>query len=592
MKTAPPTQAPTIQQFSAYNEAFDFFNKRLFGSKLGPALLTIARKGRSTGHFTPRKWANKAGESVHEIAISPDVLTLGVEATMTTLLALMARQLRWQEAAAAGDEKAAATVARGYHDARLVEILLELGLRPRGRDGKSARGGWHLASVVVPDTPADDAMDALPNKARLPWEAVVEEPKDEADAGKKTGRVKYTCRTCESHVLGRPGLSVYCTGGVEEHPRQRMVGEDEPPNDAEEVGAAPVEEESTDGREKWEEPEKRPTGVDEPERRTKPVVRPEPEPVAEEPAVETIHAERRGRSATAHLEHLDRWAETVNRDAALTWNDLGLIEARWAAAQQVIGRHRRRWVGKELEVSVGYSTCEYVGKPVGAARGKPVTVIEGTRVQLENVRPNRIVCRIIGGKNDGLRVSLPALNLREVPPSGVPAPKDDEEVEVEEVEDEEEEEPAKVPPEWYADWRERPPAGWAWLLSNGSPEATYHLRGDYSSPACGARLGETHSILGTWEEITCRKCKKLHAPRMDDKSLGGRCRLWKEDRNFPEVHADAGCRPMLHRSPLRWIGEASEVTCVRCRRERDEIPARSHEKRESDKAEANEESET
>lgn len=205
----------------------------------------------------------------------------------------MSRQLRWQEATAAGDEKAATTVARGYHDARLVEILLEVGVLPTGKDGKSARGGWNLASVVVPDTPADDAMDALPNKARLPWEAVIESPADGAEARRKTGRVKYTCRTCESHVLGRPGLSVYCTGDVEEHPRRRMVGEDEPTNDAEEVGAAPVEvevvtaDDPTDGPDERDGAVRRPKEVDEP--------KPEPVPVVEEthPAVETLPVEWR-----------------------------------------------------------------------------------------------------------------------------------------------------------------------------------------------------------------------------------------------------------------------------------------------------------
>ena len=139
MKTTPQAQPPTVEQFGAFNEAFDFINERLFGSKLGPALLTIARRGRSKGALSPRNGVNRVG-GVHEIAISPDLIGDGIDSTMATLIGLMARQLRWQEAIEAGDEKAAATAARGYHDNRLIEIILEAArcpgartVRPQGR---------------------------------------------------------------------------------------------------------------------------------------------------------------------------------------------------------------------------------------------------------------------------------------------------------------------------------------------------------------------------------------------------------------------------------------------------------------------------
>ena len=686
MPLASQVQAPTVQQYSAYNEAFDFFNKRLFASKLGPALLTIARQGRSKGYFTPNKWANQAGESVHEIAISPDVLTLGAEATMTTLIALMARQQRWQEAAAADDEKAAATAARGYHDARLVEILLELGLLPTAKDGKPARGGWNLAAVVVTDTPADDAMDALPNKARLPWEAVIEAPADGPEARRKTGRIKYTCPTCESHVLGRPGLSVYCTGDEGEHPRLRMVGEDEPTNDAEEVGAAPVEEDVVPADDTLDEPDEQ----DGPVQRPKEVVEPEQEsvPVVQEthPAVESLPVEWRkggqhaptwnypliggtevegiaieqigttrwrlfgpkvvqavgedhldfetfrsaqvvgerllrgephgsmilanaqGRrtpdphtaAATPYLEQLDRWADAVMRAEDLAWSDLAKIEARWGAAQRAIHRHRSRWVGKEMQVRVGEGYV--LGFDPGGHEERRITVPEGTRVRVKAVtatvwNQDKIRSVIVGGKNDGHEVTLPPSRLREVPPEGVPTAatpvagqSQDGEVEGTLLYDEEAESGAEKegeePPEWDADWKEPAPAGWAWLVTNGDNKPstihTYHLLGDYKRPACGARLECLQTTLGTWEEITCRKCQRLHAPAADlsrssDPSLRGAFRLWKDHRNSREVHIEGGCHLPLHQNPLRWIGEASEVTCERCQRKRDEIPARRHE---------------
>ncbi|QDV36905.1 hypothetical protein [Tautonia plasticadhaerens] len=406
MKTAPQAQAPTIQQYSAYNEAFNFFNKWLFGSKLGPALLAIARNGRSRGHFTPRKWANEAGESVHEIALSPDLLAEGMEATMVTLMGLMARQLRWQEAIEAGDGKAAATAARGYHDARLVEILLGAGLLPRGKDGEPSRGGWNLATSVVFDGPADDALGSLPNKARLPWDALVEEKgEEEGKPRRKTGRLKYTCPRCDSHVLGRPGLYPACTGDVgHEHEPVRMIGEDEPFDDSEEVGDYFPEdggEEAVDAAEPVAD-----SKVKEPVEgwRRRPATEPDPK---------TAAAER-------HLERLDEWADALERDGAVSWADLARIEARWGAVHQAIADHRRRWVGMELEVEAGepLSVCD--------EEERWLAVSAGTRVRVQGVSTNlmkddKVECVIVGGKHDGRRAALLAVLLRELPPEFEPA---------------------------------------------------------------------------------------------------------------------------------------------------------------------------
>src|SRR5262245_51954616 len=70
--------APTTEQYAGFQATFDYFNKRLFDSKLTPCMLILGRKGRSDGHFTPTKW-QKSGEtvhqiSVHQISVNPDVI--------------------------------------------------------------------------------------------------------------------------------------------------------------------------------------------------------------------------------------------------------------------------------------------------------------------------------------------------------------------------------------------------------------------------------------------------------------------------------------------------------------------------------------
>lgn len=632
--------APTIEQFSAYNEAFDYFNKRLFESRLEPAMLSIGHKGRSKGYFTPRKWRNKSGEQVHEIAISPDLIAEGLDATMAQVVALMGRQLRWQEAIEAGDEKAAATAARGYADARQCGIWLELGLLPRGKDGGRTRGGWNLDVVVVLEGDADMAIEAVPKKAMLPWEAVAEGQAEGGDEPRrKTGRLKYTCPICEAHVLGRPGLEVRCNGYPEDHPPERMRAEDEPPveEDVEIIEDGPAAEDGEDDeptdtrvKERVEEPARK--ARSEPE---EPVpAKPEPKVLEVEwkkgdekghgpgwhvPAVggeeveglairqvgtnrwrlfgpkvveatgevdldfETFRsgqiiaerllrgephgtlefAHRQGRrdpdphspAAVPHLSRLSEWADAVERDEALTWNDLAKLEARWGAAQRSIYNSRRRWVGKEMEVRVGEARYRVYDPKIGDHRS--IQVPEGTRVRVKDVtamtwNDDEIDCMVVGGKNDGLAVRFKALNLREVPPQGVPARDDDEEGEGDE-----------------------PTPTHSVLL--GYLKGEVHLarvEGKETEAACGEGRA-TDWDYGTFSDLTCERCRALLNRVAPAQAVDGaqpeqaRYALFRLDGRSYHLRRrydsyDAICGTKFRHSGEPAEGPLSLVTCKRC----------------------------
>ncbi|QDV37719.1 hypothetical protein [Tautonia plasticadhaerens] len=637
--------APTIEQFSAYNEAFDYFNKRLFDGRLGPAMLSIARKGRSKGYFTPRKWRNKAGEQVHEIAISPDLIAEGLDATMAQVVALMGRQLRWQEAIEAGDEKAASTAARGYADARQCEIWLELGLLPMGKDGGRTRGGWNLDVEVVLECEADMAIEAVPKKAMLPWEAVAGgQPEGDDEPRRKTGRLKYTCPICEAHVLGRPGLEVRCKGYPDDHPPERMRAEDEPPveedveivEDKLSVEAGDEDDEPTDTRVKELVKEPAQKSRSEPEGPQPQPAQPEPKVLEVEwkkgdekghgpgwhvPAVggeeveglairragtdrwrlfgpkvvettgeddldfETFRsgqivaerllrgephgtlefAHRQGRrdpdphspAAAPHLSRLGEWADAVKRDEALTWNDLAKLEARWGAAQRSIYSSRRRWVGKEMEMRVGEAKYQVYDPKIRGHRS--IQVPEGTRVRVTRVtattwNDDEIDCMIVGGKNDGLEIRFKALNLREVPPQGVPARDDD-------AEAEESGEPS-------------PPPMDSVLL--GYHKGEIHLarvEGKETEAACGEGKA-TDWDYGTFSDLTCEECQSLYArqargPFMASippgkvillRGRGSGKHVHVGDRRLGEPRCGAG---ILHME--QHVGDPAEVTCKRCR---------------------------
>ena len=58
---------PTLEQFSAYQAAWEFFNQFLFDATLKPCLLNLSRRSKSMGFFVANKWQREDGQTVHEI---------------------------------------------------------------------------------------------------------------------------------------------------------------------------------------------------------------------------------------------------------------------------------------------------------------------------------------------------------------------------------------------------------------------------------------------------------------------------------------------------------------------------------------------
>src|SRR4051794_22674342 len=93
--TASRPVPPTLEQFAAYQAAYDYFNHELFGGELKPCILNFRGFNlRNMGIFCPHKW-ERDGESCHEISLNPDVLRRPLIDTFSTLVHEMCHQ--WQQ---------------------------------------------------------------------------------------------------------------------------------------------------------------------------------------------------------------------------------------------------------------------------------------------------------------------------------------------------------------------------------------------------------------------------------------------------------------------------------------------------------------
>lgn len=200
------TQAPTLEQFTAYQLAWNWFNERLFSGSLSPCLLNFSRHSKAYGFFVANKWANHGTkQKAHEISLNPDVLLRPLKETMGTLVHEMVHQ--WQQ-----DHGKAPR--RCYHDRQWAEKMESIGLMPSHTgqpDGK--RTGVKVTHYIISEGAFEQAFAAMPEGYLIPWLSAG--ILDAKKTPKSQNKIKYTCPSCEAAVWGKPGLNVTC-GDCEE----------------------------------------------------------------------------------------------------------------------------------------------------------------------------------------------------------------------------------------------------------------------------------------------------------------------------------------------------------------------------------------
>jgi predicted SprT family Zn-dependent metalloprotease len=211
-KRKPKPVPPTLQQFAAYQAAYDHFNKKLFGGTLKPCLLVFrdgrpAKNGIVAGHFAWDRWENAGGELIHEISLAPILLKRELKDVMGTLVHEMAHQ--WQQDFGKPQRP-------GYHDKEWAKKMCEIGLIPTSTGEPGGKmTGQSMTHWIQPDGPFEKAFAAMPETVRLPWvtganltKAVPGSEKEKKQ--KARNKIKYTCPACDANVWGKPDMKIVC----------------------------------------------------------------------------------------------------------------------------------------------------------------------------------------------------------------------------------------------------------------------------------------------------------------------------------------------------------------------------------------------
>lgn len=219
--------APTTQEYTTFQQAYDFFNAELFNNELPQVLIVLQRKSKALGYFHPNRFMKRTPESVivgklerslgmpatskedvervHELAMNPD--HFGHQTDLDICDTLVHEMVHvWQQACGKPPRKA-------YHDRAWAAKMIEVGLQP----SDTGKVGGKITGVGMSDYPIEGGafLIAFAKLAKtgftLNWQSreFGEEAKKEQKA-KKDSKTKYTCPACGLNAWAKPDTALIC----------------------------------------------------------------------------------------------------------------------------------------------------------------------------------------------------------------------------------------------------------------------------------------------------------------------------------------------------------------------------------------------
>lgn len=226
MTTTTTLKPATAATYSAWQRAYEHYNKALFGGTLPDCLITLQRKDhRSYGYFSPDRFGHMVASATyrHEIALNPmKFKSEGVREALQTLVHEMCHL--WQHVYG--------QPTRNYHNTQWANKMESIGLMPSdtGKPG-GARTGSKMADYCIDGGPFDKATSVLLAKGwSIDWydrlaelqsvsalcspvtglPITLSDATQTAAAPNRTNRLRYDCAECDARAWGRPGLLLMC----------------------------------------------------------------------------------------------------------------------------------------------------------------------------------------------------------------------------------------------------------------------------------------------------------------------------------------------------------------------------------------------
>ena len=202
-------------------EAFDYFNRKLWGGKLPPVVLVISRKKEENGgHYSPNRWRvrpegeagseDKLKEAMGLAARGPNGWDVGELAlncqswpteTDMWILSVLVHEMahHWQEVT--GE-----TPKNGYHDKVWGREMKRVGLYPSNTSAPGGREtGRQMSHYVIEGGLFEGACaELLAGGFRVRWDS----PRYTKKA--KKSKWRYECPKCKARAWAKAGVKLIC----------------------------------------------------------------------------------------------------------------------------------------------------------------------------------------------------------------------------------------------------------------------------------------------------------------------------------------------------------------------------------------------
>lgn len=159
---------PTIIQFEAFENAYEYFNKRLFDDQLPPVILNLSHKNSAMGFVSPFRWRKAEDEigkgSIHELSINPEFLSMSFIEVYSTLVHEQCHIWQYTHGKLSRN---------GYHNQEWANKMKSVGFVP----SHTGREGGNMTEQNMSDYPQKDgvflqALEEMPQTYKLPFVSV------------------------------------------------------------------------------------------------------------------------------------------------------------------------------------------------------------------------------------------------------------------------------------------------------------------------------------------------------------------------------------------------------------------------------------
>ena len=196
---------PTTKTYTSLDDAYEFFNGRLFGGKLPPCLITMQRSKKAYGYFAGGRFGAADGTGItDEIALNPSHFR---ERTTEQSLSTLVHEMAHLEQHHFGKPSRS-----GYHNKEWAGMMHAVGLVPSNTGAPGGREvGQQVSHYIAPGGPFARTCAELVQQG---FDALYVELWTEGGAAtrrkKAASKTRYTCPACAANAWGKPDMHLVC----------------------------------------------------------------------------------------------------------------------------------------------------------------------------------------------------------------------------------------------------------------------------------------------------------------------------------------------------------------------------------------------